>query len=167
MSANPNYIGLSKEDKEREIQRIRNSCNFWKQAQNQRMEEFDFDRDTFEDLIECYTPIDDIPVLLGVSKSDLDFFCKYIYNQDYKTAYGALLMKSNAHNRKAFNSLSKKGNQTAMKIVAEQFMGLGKIDNNEAPIQFICNVPAVKSDVENLSDSDTDSDSDSNSNSDD
>lgn len=154
MSTNPNYIGLSPEQKKREIEKIRNSHNFWKQSQNQKMKEFDFDRDTFEDLIESYTPIDDIPVLLGVRKSDLDIFCKYIYNQDYKTAYGALLMKSNAHNRKAFNSLSKKGNQTAMKIVAEQFMGLGKIDNTEAPIQFICNVPNVKSDVEALGDSD-------------
>ncbi len=124
--------------------------NFWKRSDNQSLDGFDFDRDTFEDLIECYTPQEQILSLLGISHYDMDRFCKKIYNMSYNEAYCFLLYKSDAHNRKAFNMLAKEGNQTAMKIVAEHFMKLGSIDKSDVKVQFVNDVPQVKSDAELL-----------------
>ena len=49
-------------------------------ALDQIVQGFDFTRSDFEDLIDNFTPIDDIPVLLSVSKDDLDRFCFEVYN---------------------------------------------------------------------------------------
>lgn len=124
--------------------------NFWKRSENTEVPDFDFDRDTLEDLIECYTPLEEILALLGVEHKEMDRFCFAVYNMNFKDAYFHLLYKSDAHNRKAFNMLAKQGNQTAMKIVAEHFMKIGKVDQNEVKVQFVCDVPTVESDVEKL-----------------
>lgn len=115
---------------------------------------FDFTQNDFEDLIDNFTPIDDINVLLGVSPTDLDKFCKLCYNMNFKDTYDTLLRRANAYFRKAMFSLSKSGNPTAIKVAAEFYVGLGAVDKSEHKLVFVSNIPQdVKSDVEKLQDS--------------
>ena len=120
-------------------------------APDQAVPGFDFTRSDFEDLIDNFTPIDDIPVLLGVSKADLDRFCFEVYNQKFKQAYDSLLLRAQLYYRKAMFMLSKSGNPTAIKVASEFYVGLGSMDKTENQVIFVSSVPQnAKSDVEIL-----------------
>lgn len=111
---------------------------------------FNFTRNDFEDLIDYFTPFEDIPILLGVKHAELDEFCKFIYNMNYKDTYDNLLRRSNLYFRRSMISLSKSGNPTAIKVAAEYYVGLGAVDKQENKITFIGVMPEVESDVERL-----------------
>lgn len=111
---------------------------------------FNFTRNDFEDLIDNFTPFEDIPLLLGVKHAELDEFCNYIYNMNYKTTYDVLLKRSELYYRKAMMMLSKSGNPTAIKVSAEYYVGLGAVDKSEQKITFIGVMPEAESDEEKL-----------------
>ena len=103
---------------------------------------FDFDTNLFEDLLDNFTPMEDVHTLLGVSKNDLDVFCEKAYGMKYKETYNTLMTRAMYYNRKAFNILAKKGNQTAMNIVAKNFMKLEEEENRgNLKIQVVGGIP--------------------------
>lgn len=111
---------------------------------------FNFTRGDFEDLIDNFTPFEDIPTLLGVKHVELDKFCEYIYNMNYKVTYDVLLKRSNLYYRKAMMMLSKSGNPTAIKVSAEYYVGLGAVDKQDNHITIINSMPEAESDEERL-----------------
>ena len=111
---------------------------------------FSFNRNDFEDLIDNFTPFDDIPILLGVSHAQLDVFCDYIYNMKFKDTYDTLLRRSHLYYRKAMMSLSKTGNPSAIKVATEFYVGLGSLDKQDSHVTIINQMPQVESDAERL-----------------
>lgn len=87
---------------------------------------FWFDSYLFEDLIDNFTPEEDIPIVLRVNKTELDFWCNKVYNVPFHEAYVFLSKMALFYCRKAFTNLSKSGNNTAIKTVGEHFMKLGQ-----------------------------------------
>ena len=87
-------------------------------------------QETLEDLIDCFTPFDNIlgimKIQYGFDRTNLDFFCKSVYQMDFKAAYGFLLNKSDMYMRKAITNLAKDGNTKALDIASEHFMKLGQ-----------------------------------------
>ena len=83
-----------------------------------------------EDLIDSFVPLDSIPKIIKIEYdkdySDIDYFCKKVYNMDFKDTYHYLFQKADMYCRKAFTNLAKQGNKSAMAIVAEHFMKLGQ-----------------------------------------
>lgn len=112
---------------------------------------FDFTKDDFEDLIDNFTPFEDIPSVLFCSMTEMDKFCMLVYRMDYKDTYDVLLKRSNIYYRKAMFMLSKAGNNTAIKLTAEHYVGLGAIDKQEERITFVGIMPKSESDAEKLS----------------
>lgn len=103
---------------------------------------FEFDTNTFEDLLDNFTPMEDVHTILGITEADLDVFCKRAYGMNYKETYNALMSRAMFYNRKAFNILAKKGNQTAMNIVAKNFMKLEEEQNNAGlKIEVVGGIP--------------------------
>lgn len=94
--------------------------------ENRVVEGFPFDSYTFEDLIDNFTPEEDIPIVLRVDKSDLDYWCMKVYNVPFHEAYVFLSKMALFYCRKAYTNLSKAGNNTAIKTVSEHFMKLGQ-----------------------------------------
>lgn len=94
--------------------------------ENKVVDGFDFDSYLFEDLIDNFTPFEDIPIILRVSYTDLDFWCRRVYNMCFRDAFDFLSRKALYYCRKAYTNLSKAGNNTAIKTVGEHFMKLGQ-----------------------------------------
>lgn len=111
--------------------------------QNVVVDGFDFDSYTFEDLIDNFTPESDIPIILGVSRVDLDYWCRQVYNgMDFPEAFAFLSRKALFYCRKAYTNLSKSGNNTAMNIVAKHFMKLEDDENKrQAVIPVVAAIP--------------------------
>lgn len=112
---------------------------------------FVFTKGDFEDLIDNFTPFEDIPVLLCGSHAKLDEFCMFIYNMPYKETYEMLIKRAGAYFRKSMLSLSKAGNPTAIKVSAEYYVGLGAVDKQAEHITFVGIMPNSESDAEKLS----------------
>lgn len=106
--------------------------------QNTRVPGFDFDVDTFENLIDCYTPYENIPLLLSgtsgkmYTETDIDNFCKLVYKMDFKTTYKLLIGITDMQMRKVFKNLAASGNATAIAINAKHFMKLEEDAKNDA-----------------------------------
>lgn len=94
-----------------------------------------FDVDTFENLIDCYTPQEMIKVILRCSGADLDRFCQVVYGMKFSEAYNILSGITDMYMRKSFKVHSNLGNSTAMKIVSEHFMKL-KEDEDKGNINI-------------------------------
>lgn len=120
---------------------------------NQTVQGFNFNRNDFEDLIDNFTPFEDIPILLGVQHAKLDEFCNEIYNMNFKVTYDTLVKRAELYYRKAMFSLSKAGNPTAIKVSSEFYVGLGRVNENDNRITFIGMMPTAPSDVDSLKDS--------------
>lgn len=114
--------------------------------ENKSLEGFNFDMDMFENLIDNFTPKEDIPLILGVTKDDLDYFCKKLYNDcNYSETYDILLRRALYYDRLAFNNLAKSGNNAAINVVAKYFMKLDQ-DNSkkELKIQVVNSIPSLE-----------------------
>lgn len=109
---------------------------------------FNFNRNDFEDLIDDFTPKDDVPILLGVTHSELNKFCSYVYNMNYNQTYEVLLKRSQLYYRKAMMTLSKSGNPSAIKIASEFYVGLGKTMDDDSRITIVNVMPNVDSDLD-------------------
>ncbi len=91
---------------------------------NKKIQGFDFDLDMFENLIDCFTPKDMVPIVLNCSHADLDRFCMMAYNMNYNETYKVLIGVADIWARRAVRNLAYCGNNTALKIFSEHFMGL-------------------------------------------
>lgn len=98
---------------------------------NTKIVGFDFDVDTFENLIDCFTPESNIPVILGVHTGQLDKFCERAYGMNYHEAYAKLSGITDSWSRKVIKNLSASGNSTALNIMAKHFMGLSDDNKNQ------------------------------------
>jgi hypothetical protein len=110
--------------------------------ENKTVEGFNFDMDMFENMIDNFTPMEDIPLLLNVNSFELDKFCQICYNCLYKDAYDILSRRALYYDRMAFNNLAKSGNNSAINVVAKYFMKLDD-DNKtkELKIQVVNSIP--------------------------
>ena len=99
---------------------------------NVKLKDFWFDVNTFENLIDCYTPFETVPLILRCSKADLDVFCRKIYGFKYAETYDILIGITDSFMRKSIKGHSNSGNPTAMKIAAEHFMNLKDAQQAEA-----------------------------------
>ena len=102
---------------------------------NAKVPGFDFDVDTFENLIDSFVPQDRIPSILRCSLVDLDIFCNKVYGMTFKETYTHLSGISDMWMRRAITNLSHSGNATALNIAAKHFMGLSD-DNQNANINI-------------------------------
>lgn len=91
---------------------------------NFKLRGFDFDVDTFENLVDAFVEKETIPVILGCCHADLDRFCRAVYGVDYNTAYPRLLGIADMWMRKAVTNLATSGNATALGIASKHFMKL-------------------------------------------
>jgi hypothetical protein len=91
---------------------------------NFKLKGFDFDVDTFENLVDAFVEKETIPVILGCCHADLDRFCRAVYGVDYNTAYPRLLGIADMWMRKAVTNLATSGNATALGIASKHFMKL-------------------------------------------
>lgn len=116
---------------------------------NQSLEGFDFDMDMFENLIDNFTPMEDIPLLLNVSKANLDYFCMRLYGCNFSETYDILSRRALYYDRLAFNNLAKSGNTAAINVVAKYFMKLDEQDKAKAlKIEVVNSIPNLRKDNE-------------------
>ena len=90
---------------------------------NLQPEGFNFDADMFENLISCYATFEMIPVMLRTTISNLDKFCKIVYNMPYKETYVYFNYASKLAMNRIYENLAKCGNNTAQQITAKHLMG--------------------------------------------
>lgn len=119
---------------------------------NQTAPGFNFTRNDFEDLIDNFTDEDSILKLLQVDRPQLDEFCRYIYNMNYKETYDVLYQRAQLYFRKAMMMLSKSGNPSAIKVASEYYAKLGADSKQDNRITFLGIMPMAESDVEKLID---------------
>lgn len=105
---------------------------------NFKLRGFDFDVDTFENLIDSFVEKETIPVILGCRHADLDRFCRAVYGVDYNTAYPRLLGIADMWMRKAVTNLATSGNATALNIASKHFMKLDD-DREKSAINITIN----------------------------
>lgn len=92
---------------------------------------FSFTPDVFENMIAAFVPRDNIPVALGVDYANIDHFCKQVYGMNYADTYTRLSGIADYWSRNVFKNLAYAGNQSAIKIMAEHFMGLSNDNKNK------------------------------------
>ena len=102
-----------------------------RRRQNVKVDGFDFDVDTFENLIDCFTPMPSISIILGVSNHDLDNFCHIVYGMDFAETYRSLISISDMFMRKAIQNLSVSGNPTALNLTAKHLLQWEKDNSNQ------------------------------------
>ena len=105
---------------------------------NFKLKGFDFDVDTFENLVDSFVEKETIPVILGCRHADLDRFCRAVYGVDYNTAYPRLLGIADMWMRKAVTNLATSGNATALNIASKHFMKLDD-DREKSAINITIN----------------------------
>jgi hypothetical protein len=103
--------------------------------QNMRVEGFYFDKDTFENLVDSWADVDDIPIALDTPVEQLDIFCKVLYGKTYRQTYSMLRTISKIVARKCIDRLAKCGNATAVAISKTHFAQLID-DDGSKPINI-------------------------------
>ena len=118
--------------------------------ENKHPEGFDFDMDTFEDLIDAFIPKKKIPLLLRCSWSTLDKFCYECYKMDFNAAYEFLSGMADFYMRRAFKNLAASGNATAQNIVSKYIMRLEEenAEDKVVKIQFVNDLSDEKDGVD-------------------
>jgi hypothetical protein len=80
---------------------------------------------TFEDFIDCFTPLDSIikicKIEFGMDRNDLEYFCQKAYGMHLDITYEYLFTKADMYARKAVTQLQRAGNKTAVDIVSRHF----------------------------------------------
>lgn len=103
-----------------------------KNRTNCKVDGFNFDVNTFENVIDAFVPEKNVPVILQCDYSTLDRFCEIVYGMKFKDAYRVLSGISDMFMRQAISSLARNGNNTALNIASKHFMGLTEDGNKEA-----------------------------------
>ncbi len=104
------------------------------------LNDFTFSRDQFEDAIDCFTPIDEVRLVLHTSKAELDRFCSIVYSSDFAEAYYNLSGMAKFYGRKAIKNLAFAGNNTALKVFADNFMNFNS-NSDASKVQIISDIP--------------------------
>lgn len=91
---------------------------------NMKVDGFDFDVNTFENIIDAFVPQENVHVILCCTNADLDRFCKEVYKLTFSQAYMVLSGISDMYMRKAVKNLAVSGNATALSIAKTHFMHL-------------------------------------------
>lgn len=108
---------------------------------------FVFDQDMLENYLSCFTPKENIPTVLGCTKTNLDEFCRACYGCGWDEAYLNLTGLADALARQAVQKLAFMGNQTALKILTEHMMKLDRDEQaNTLRVQIVADVPTPDSD---------------------
>lgn len=116
----------------RSLERVINYDNYRKGGVvNHIVEGFWFDQNQFENLIDAWADQDDILTILGVSRQELDIFCKALYGLSFDATYRQLLAISRTLMRKAIGGLAKSGNATALATATKHYANLHNDDNNK------------------------------------
>lgn len=98
---------------------------------NMRVEGFYFDKDTFENLVDSWADIDDIPIALDTPEPQLDIFCQVLYGKNYRDTFVMLRTISKIVARKTIDRLAKAGNATAVAIAKNHYAMLLDNDGNK------------------------------------
>lgn len=102
---------------------------------------FNYDADTFENLIDNYATPEEIMCILSiraghnVNEAELNQFCKLLYGYDFRETYKILIGITNIHMKKVFKNLAAAGNATAIAISAKHFVKL-EDDNKDNAINI-------------------------------
>lgn len=92
---------------------------------NRKPKGFNFDMDTFENLIDGFNTETDIAVILGATQAELDAFCKECYKGcTFESVYRQLNAMSSAMMRRAIKKHAEGGNVYAMKLMAKNYLGM-------------------------------------------
>ena len=102
-----------------------------KNRTNYKVDGFDFDVDTFENLIDAFVPKKNIHLILNCDYSKLNQFCMIVYGMNFDETYRILSGIADMFMRQAISGLAKTGNNTALNIAAKHFMGLTDEANKE------------------------------------
>ena len=97
---------------------------------------FDFDVNTFENLIDNFVPRENIPVILRCNVGTLDRFCKEVYKMDFDMTYKFLSGITDMYSRRTIKNLASMGNNTALNIMKTHFMGLRDDDNDKPNVNI-------------------------------
>lgn len=100
------------------------------QVENKHPEGFWFDMDMFENLIDAWTPKEDVCTILQATHQELDAFCKECYGYDFDRTYSILKAISMMGMRKSVSTLAKAGNSSALVIAAKNFAELNDGGND-------------------------------------
>lgn len=110
--------------------------------ENLQPEGFDFDMDTFEDLVDAFTTEADILVILNQTREQMNRFCRICYNgADFATVYRQLLAISGVFRRKYIDAHAKNGHSFAMGLEAKYWLGM-----NDEPQEQNLNI-TIKNDL--------------------
>lgn len=133
-------------DNDNSLDSVKNYAYYIKASRrNYQPEGFHFDVNMFENLIDWWTPKNEIPVILRCSLSDLDRFCFVVYKMNYDEVYNFLSGITNAFMRKTFKNHANAGHAFSQSLVSKHFMGLSD-DNNPNENLNITIVNDLKSD---------------------
>lgn len=99
-------------------------------VENRHPDGFWFDMNQFENLIDAWTPKEDILTILQTSPNELDNFCKICYGENFDRVYEILHAISTMGFRKSVTFLAKSGNSSALILAAKNFAGMQ--DDNQS-----------------------------------
>lgn len=101
-------------------------------------EGFPFDVNTFENVIDAYTPEDQVPVVLNCSLSTLNAFCNIVYKMPFTQTYRFLSGITDMYMRRSIKGLASSGNTTALNIAREHFLKLNsEQDSHNVSVTFL------------------------------
>ena len=110
--------------------------------ENIKPDGFDFDMDTFENLIDAFTSQADILIILHTTKEQMDKFCRECYDgADFNTVYRQLLAISGVFRRKYIDTHAKNGHSFALGLEAKYWRGM-----NDEPQEQSLNI-TIKNDL--------------------
>lgn len=103
--------------------------------ENKKPKGFTFDMDTFENTVDAFTSESDICTLLNVTEAQLDRFCAECYNgMTFASVYRQLKAVSVMFMKKAIKGHAENGNVYAMRLAAENWLGMADSGNKEQSV---------------------------------
>lgn len=95
-----------------------------------------WDVNTFENLIDVWTPREDILLILDTNRDTLDRFCKAVYKHNFNDTYNILTGITDVFMRRALKNQATMGNASATSIVTKHFMGLKDDEDKNANVNI-------------------------------
>ena len=97
---------------------------------NVKIPGFNFDVNTFENLIDNFVLASDIPVILNTSVAQLDRVCTICYNMNFDETYKRLSGISRYWGNRTVKNLANAGHAGAFSVFAKNFLGLSDEDKS-------------------------------------